>query len=149
MESEIFILQYVESEKVHSNSFGLLCPFVYLQTWESWVTHGKVNLKTERLREKTESLKWTGEKVKEKCRLTGSWFGFQVPRRRGGAEAGPGRRRRPGKGDKKVFVHSYSIFSCLASEKYRNDSYTVSQERSQPIITPIRDFFSWTFVSQP
>ena len=26
---------------------------------------------------------------------------------------------------------------------------TVSQERSQPIITPIRDFFSWTFVSQP
>ena len=104
MESEIFILQYVESEKVHSNSFGLLYPFVYLQTWESWVTHEKVNLKTERLREKTERLKSTGQK--EKCRLTGFWFGFQVPMRRGGAEAGPGRRRRPGKGDKKVFVYS-------------------------------------------
>ena len=30
-----------------------------------------------------------------------------------------------------------------------SDPFTVSQERSQPIITCIRDFFSWTFVSQP
>ena len=40
--------------------------------------------------------------MKEKCRLTGSWFGFQVPRRRGGVEAGRSRRRRPGKGGEKV-----------------------------------------------
>ena len=77
-------------------------------------------MKTERLGEKTESLKLTSQKVKEKCRLTGSWFGFQVPRRRGGVEAGRGRRRRPGKGVKKVLVHSYSIFlSSLAGGKYK------------------------------
>ena len=59
-------------------------------------------------------MKWTGEKVKEKCRLTGSWFGFQVPRRRGGAEAGPGRRRRPGKGDKKVIVFIATVYFSVA-----------------------------------
>ena len=56
-------------------------------------------------------MKWTGEKVKVECRLTGSWFGFQVPRRRGGVEAGPGRRRRPGKGDKKSLFIARGYFS--------------------------------------
>ena len=37
----------------------------------------------------------------------------------------------------------------LANASWLPYSITVSQERSQPIITCNRDFFSWTFVSQP
>ena len=63
--------------------------------------------------------------MKEKCRLTGSWFGFQVPRRRGGVEAGPGRRRRPGKGDKKVIVFIARVYFSVAwpVRNIENDSY--------------------------
>ena len=56
---------------------------------------------------------------------------------------------------------TFSVFRLLrppfVKENKRSKSWcqesvipvTVSQERSQPIITCNRDFFSWTFVSQP
>ena len=60
----------------------------------------------------------------EKCRLTGSWFGFQVPRRRGGVEAGRGRRRRPGKGDEKVlFIAKVYLSVAWPVRNINNYSY--------------------------